>query len=202
MKIYNIYIAGVGGQGIGLLSEVLLRAADYAGFRAKGVDTHGLAQRGGIVTSHLRIGNRVHSPLIRAGQADVIVALERHEALRAMNIFLKDSGTLIYYNMVWQPLEVRLNQAQEVSEAAISAECQRRHIREIKVFEENLEDARMQNMVILSHINKYQLIPGVLTNHYMQALDDLLAGTVLEKNKRLFEKFSWPSQVQNSRRDS
>lgn len=202
MKTYNIYIIGVGGQGIGLLSEVLLRAADYAGFRAKGVDTHGLAQRGGIVTSHLRIGDQVHSPLIRAGQADIIVALERHEALRAMNTFLKDGGTLIYYNTVWQPLEVRLNQAQEVSEATISAECQRRSIREIKVFQENLEDARMQNMVILAHINKYQLIPGVFTNHYMQALDDLLAGTVLEKNKQLFEKFSWSSQVQNSRRDS
>ncbi|GAK61179.1 pyruvate ferredoxin/flavodoxin oxidoreductase [Candidatus Vecturithrix granuli] len=189
MKTYNIYITGVGGQGIGLLSEVLLRAADYAGFRAKGVDTHGLAQRGGIVTSHLRIGDRVHSPLIRAGQADVVVALERHEALRGMNMFLRDGGTLIYYNTVWQPLEVRLNQAQEVSEATISVECQRRHIRQIKVFQDDLEDARMQNMVLLAYINKHQLLPGVSAEHYTQALDDLLTGTMLEKNRQIFEKF-------------
>ena len=46
MQAFNIYLCGVGGQGIGLLSEILLRAADYAGYCAKAVDTHGLAQRG------------------------------------------------------------------------------------------------------------------------------------------------------------
>lgn len=55
MKSYNVYMSGVGGQGIGLLSEVLLRAADYAGYRVKAVDTHGLAQRGGIVVSQVRM---------------------------------------------------------------------------------------------------------------------------------------------------
>lgn len=190
MKTYNIYITGVGGQGIGLLSEVLLRAADHAGLQVKGVDTHGLAQRGGIVVSHLRIGDQVHSPLIREGQADLVVALERHEALRALNTFLKDGGVLIYSNTVWQPLEVRLNQAQEVNEATISAECQHRHIREIKVFQEDLEDARMQNIVLLAHINHQHLLPGVSTAHYTQALDDLLTDTMLAKNTQLFEQLS------------
>ena len=53
MKKFNIYLTGVGGQGIGLISEILLRAADYAGFNVKSVDTHGLAQRGGIVVSQI-----------------------------------------------------------------------------------------------------------------------------------------------------
>jgi len=59
---------GVGGQGIGLLSEVLLRAVDYAGLRVKAVDTHGLAQRGGVVVSNLRMGDNVFSPLIPGGR--------------------------------------------------------------------------------------------------------------------------------------
>ena len=61
MKSFNIYITGVGGQGIGLLSETLLRSADHAGLNVKAVDTHGLAQRGGIVISHLRFGENVFS---------------------------------------------------------------------------------------------------------------------------------------------
>ena len=60
MKAFNIYLIGVGGQGIGLLSEILLRAADHAGYEVKGVDTHGLAQRGGIVVSHLKFGEKVY----------------------------------------------------------------------------------------------------------------------------------------------
>ena len=56
----NIYLIGVGGQGIGLLSEVLIRAADHAGFGVTGVDTHGLAQRGGIVVSQIKIGDTIH----------------------------------------------------------------------------------------------------------------------------------------------
>lgn len=115
----NIYLIGVGGQGIGLLSEILIRAADHAGLKVKGVDTHGLAQRGGIVVSHLRFGEKVHSPIVSEGEADIVIALERHEAHRAMNGFLKDNGTLIYYNASWQPLEVRLNMADEVTVSAI-----------------------------------------------------------------------------------
>ncbi|MDH3576024.1 MAG: 2-oxoacid:acceptor oxidoreductase family protein, partial [Desulfobacteraceae bacterium] len=97
MKAFNIYLAGVGGQGIGLLSEILLRGADHAGLKVKGVDTHGLAQRGGVVVSQLRLGSRVYSPLIFQNEADLVVALEHHEALRGTNAALKDGGTLIYY---------------------------------------------------------------------------------------------------------
>ena len=117
MNGMDIYLTGVGGQGIGLISEILLRSADHAGFKVKAVDTHGLAQRGGIVVSQLRIGPNVHSPLIREGKADLVIALERHEALRAAQAFLKPGGTLVYYNVVWQPLDVRLNNANEIKPA-------------------------------------------------------------------------------------
>jgi indolepyruvate ferredoxin oxidoreductase beta subunit len=188
MKAFNIYLAGVGGQGIGLLSEILLRGADHAGLKVKGVDTHGLAQRGGVVVSQLRLGSRVYSPLIFQNEADLVVALEHHEALRGANAALKDGGTLIYYNTAWQPLEVRLNLAEPVSGALISKECQKRNIREISVFKADLKDARMQNIVLLANIDKYSLIPGVKKEHYIQAMDDLLQGRLLETNIELFEK--------------
>lgn len=183
----NIYLTGVGGQGIGLLSEILLRAGDHAGLTVKGVDTHGLAQRGGMVVSHIRFGKEAYNPLIPEGEADMVVALERHEALRGMNAALRDGGTLIYYNTVWQPLEVRLKAAEEVSELVISGQCQKRNIREISVFKPDLEDVRMQNTVLLANMDKHGLVPEVKTQHYHQAMTDLLSGAALEKNLALFD---------------
>ena len=188
MKAFNIYLAGVGGQGIGLLSEILLRGADHAGLKVKSVDTHGLAQRGGVVVSQLRLGDRAYSPLIFQNEADLVVALECHEALRGTNTALKDGGTLIYYNTAWQPLKVRLNLAEPVSGALISEQCQKRNIRDIRVFKADLKDARMQNIVLLANIDKYSLIPGVKKEHYTQAMEDLLEGRLLETNIEMFEK--------------
>jgi indolepyruvate ferredoxin oxidoreductase beta subunit len=190
MKAFNVYLIGVGGQGIGLLSEVLLRAADAAGHKVKAVDTHGLAQRGGVVVSNLRMGPGVHSPIIPEGEADLLVALERHEALRGMNNALKDKGTLIYYNTVWQPLDVRLGRAEETREDTIGQACKNRGIREFKVFDPQLKDARMQNMAVLGTIHKHQLVPGIAGDHYRKAMEDLLDGEILKRNLKLFEEVS------------
>ncbi|WP_206076285.1 2-oxoacid:acceptor oxidoreductase family protein [Marinitoga lauensis] len=125
MKAFNIYLIGVGGQGIGLLSEVIIRSADKAGLNVRGVDTHGLAQRGGTVSSNIRIGDNINSPLIMKGQADLVVALERHETLRGMNDYSKNNSTLIYYDAVWQPLDVRLRKAKEVENEIIEKEAKK-----------------------------------------------------------------------------
>lgn len=190
MKKFNIYLTGVGGQGIGLISEILLRAADYAGLNVKSVDTHGLAQRGGIVVSQIRIGKTIYTPLIPAGESDLVVALERHEALRGMSIALKDGGILIYYNTVWQPLDVRLKNADEVTEDMISHECQNRDIKEIRVFEPKLKDIRMQNVVVLADIARLKLIPEINHKNYIEAMMDLLEGKKLEDNLELFNSKS------------
>jgi indolepyruvate ferredoxin oxidoreductase beta subunit len=187
MDAFNIYLTGVGGQGIGLLSEIILRAGDHAGLPVKGVDTHGLAQRGGIVQSQIRLGRDVYSPLIMEGQADLVVALERHEALRAMNLMLKDGAALIYYNTVWQPLDVRLGRSGEVGEEVIAGEGKLRNITVFKVFEPQLPDARMQNIAILAVIVKNNLVPGVGPENYRSAMEDLMAGSMLERNMALFE---------------
>lgn len=188
MKAFNVHLCGVGGQGIGLLSEIVLRAADHAGHAVKSVDTHGLAQRGGIVVSQIRIGEAVFSPLIPVGQADLAVSLERHEALRAAETVVREQGRLIYYDTVWQPLSVRLGEAAEVTASAVQDLCDQRHIQLFAVFETNLPDVRMQNMVMLREIDRRRLIPGIDNAHYRSAMADLMQGPLLERNLAVFSQ--------------
>ena len=181
-KQINIYITGVGGQGIGLLSEVVLRAYDYAGFGVSGVDTHGLAQRGGIVRSHIRVGEGVFNPLIEPESADVVLALERTEALRALYEFCRPGGTLVYYNADWQPLSVRLKQAKNATEKNIMDTAVQKNVRVIQAFNAALSNTRMQNMVLLSKALEQKTLPGVEVSHAVSALEDLLSGKLLEDN--------------------
>jgi indolepyruvate ferredoxin oxidoreductase, beta subunit len=78
----DILIAGVGGQGILLASEVLAAVCLAAGHDVKQSEVHGMAQRGGSVTSHVRFGPRGHSPTIERGRADILLSFELVEALR------------------------------------------------------------------------------------------------------------------------
>jgi indolepyruvate ferredoxin oxidoreductase beta subunit len=188
MKAFSIYLTGVGGQGIGLISEIILRAADHGGHPVKSVDTHGLAQRGGIVVSQIRIGDKIFSPIIPAGRTDLVISLERHEAFRAAGTVLKDNGCLIYYNTVWQPLSVRLNQRTETTERDIQGLCRTRGIQVITVFHADLPDIRMQNMAVLAEIHRHRLIPGIDLKHYQNAMADLMSGSMLAENRGLFEK--------------
>jgi len=94
METVNVLFSGVGGQGIILSSMILAKAAFQAGYMVKESELHGMAQRGGSVISHVRFGEEVHSPLIRKGKADFLVALEELEGLR--NVFyLKPDGRII-----------------------------------------------------------------------------------------------------------
>lgn len=93
----NFLLAGVGGQGTILASDVLVNVGLAAGFQAKQAEVHGMSQRGGSVTSHVRWGEVVYSPLIGAGEADVLLAFEKLEALRCVNIMAP--GALALINM-------------------------------------------------------------------------------------------------------
>lgn len=91
---HNVLIVGVGGQGVLLASEVLSSVSMEAGFDTKKSEVHGMAQRGGVVSSHVRFGEKVHSALIKEGNADVILAFEQAEAQRWIH-FLKPDGFII-----------------------------------------------------------------------------------------------------------
>ena len=190
MERFDVFLIGVGGQGIGLLSEALLRAADAAGLTVRGVDTHGLAQRGGVVSSHLRIGGAAHSPMVSKGRAQLVVALERHEALRGLTEWAAPGGALVYYDAVWQPLGVRLGQAAAVEAETVDAECARRNVTCARVCVDDLPVTRMQNVAVLAEIARRELLPGVARVHYRQALGDLLGGAALEANLALFDRLA------------
>ena len=183
----NIYMTGVGGQGIGLLSEVLLRALDHGGKTVRGVDTHGLAQRGGIVVSQIRTGEGEFPPLITPGEADIVLSLERHEALRAADTFLADGGTLAYYDAVWQPYSVRSGAVQEVTVEQIDEYCKSRSIKVFRVKRNDLPDPRMQNTALLNEILLSNIIPGLTRQHLTEAYTDLLQGSALAKNLSLLD---------------
>lgn len=81
-KNFNIILAGVGGQGIITLLQILDEAAFLEGYDVKSSELHGLSQRGGSVEAHVRFGSKVYSPMVPSGKADLIFALETTEALR------------------------------------------------------------------------------------------------------------------------
>ncbi len=105
MEIFNIVIAGVGGQGVLLASKVLAESAKAGGMDVKQNEVHGMAQRGGSVISFVRIGERVHSPVVMPGTADLLISFEPLEALRHIH-YLKPGGLLVYNRAAINPSTV------------------------------------------------------------------------------------------------
>ncbi len=99
----NILFSGVGGQGILLASELTAYAQLDAGFDVKKSEVHGMAQRGGSVEAHLRYGERVYSPLIEPGTADILVAFEILEAARYLPYLHKDSAVVVNTQKILPP---------------------------------------------------------------------------------------------------
>jgi indolepyruvate ferredoxin oxidoreductase beta subunit len=104
-EIRNVLIAGVGGQGVLLVSEILAEVCMDAGYDVKKSEVHGMAQRGGSVVSHVRYGTKVYSPLIEMGTAHVLLALEELEALRWVNYLHPDAVVIVNRQQI-KPLPV------------------------------------------------------------------------------------------------
>ena len=107
MKKLDLLITGVGGQGVILASDIIGDIAIAAGYDIKKTDAIGMAQRGGSVTSHVRIAPQVRSPLIKKGDADMLLAFEKLEAARWSH-YLRPGGIAIVNNHALPPLSVSL----------------------------------------------------------------------------------------------
>lgn len=92
---YSILIVGVGGQGVLLASELISEVAISCGLDVKKSEVHGMSQRGGVVSSHVRFGPKVYSPTIQYGQADAVLAFEQAEGLRAIDWMKKDGVAIV-----------------------------------------------------------------------------------------------------------
>ncbi|MBW2701677.1 MAG: 2-oxoacid:acceptor oxidoreductase family protein [Deltaproteobacteria bacterium] len=180
----NLFICGVGGQGIGLLTEALGRACLKAGHEVRGCDTHGLAQRGGVVASHLRLGEKIYTPRVPPGQADGVIALERLEALRGARRYLRPGGWLLFYDSVYQPVSVRTASAKYPGQEELEAIDARLE----RVWIDDLSDARMQNVALLGRLAGLALIPGIDVDCMRDVLKDVTPAKALEANLAVFEK--------------
>ncbi|RJE47981.1 MULTISPECIES: indolepyruvate oxidoreductase subunit beta [unclassified Dehalobacter] len=104
----NIILAGVGGQGIVLASKVIAQSAMQKGLKVRTAETIGMAQRGGCVVSHVRIGENIHAPLVALKTADLVIGFEPAEAVRALP-FLKPQGTVIVSQKAIKPVTASLS---------------------------------------------------------------------------------------------
>lgn len=155
----NILLAGVGGQGTVLAAKVLAQAAQSKGWQVRTAETIGMAQRGGSVVSHVRMGSEgepVHAPLVAPGTADVIVAFEPGEACRALG-YLKPGGTVVSAVEVVQPVTAALSSAPYRSdevvaglEAALNASGAKLELVDAAPILDELGNRRALNTVLLA----------------------------------------------------
>lgn len=95
MSVFNILIAGVGGQGVLLTSKIIAETALEQGFDVKQSEVHGMAQRGGSVVSFVRFGDKVYAPMVSEGECDLLIGFEPVETARYLQ-YLKNTGVVIY----------------------------------------------------------------------------------------------------------
>jgi indolepyruvate ferredoxin oxidoreductase beta subunit len=156
MQIYNIVIAGVGGQGVLMASKVLAESALASGLDVKQNEVHGMAQRGGSVISFVRIGDQVHSPVVMPGTADLLISFEPLEALRYSH-YLKPGGRLVYNKVSINPSTVAAGLAVYPGdvEQQIAAVCAEAHGIEALSIAREAGNGKAVNMVMVGTVMKH-----------------------------------------------
>jgi indolepyruvate ferredoxin oxidoreductase, beta subunit len=185
MNKTDILIVGVGGQGTILTGRVIAALAMAEGLDVKTAETHGMAQRGGSVITHVRIAEKVYSPLIPLGGGDILLSFEKLEALRWLP-FLSATGTVIVNTQELEPLPV-LTGKLEYS-AGILEEIESKVARLIAVdalkMEPVTENPRMVNtflLGILARIMPYE------KEKWLRVMEQEIKAKLVEINKKAFE---------------
>ncbi len=119
MKTCDILLIGVGGQGVVTLGDLIARAALAADVPVSYVPSKGMAQRGGFVKVEIRLGHEEAGPRIPEAGADIVVSMERSEALKGAR-FVRLNGQFILYDHVWEPTGVMLGEDEYPSLEAVS----------------------------------------------------------------------------------
>ncbi len=114
-KQSNIIIVGTGGQGLITLLKIVSEAAFSQGYDVKTSELHGLSQRGGSVGVHIRMGKKIHSPLVAKGKANIVIALETQEALKGVYFSNKETVFLINKNIIPIPFKKSFSEKEIVS---------------------------------------------------------------------------------------
>ena len=185
MDIMNILLVGVGGQGVILASEIMCTAAHNAGLDTKKSEVHGMSQRGGVVTSHIRYGEKVHSPLIENGQADIILAFEAAEALRFCHE-LKPDGILfaIPYSLV-PPIAGKKLKYPDKPLEQVKAKVKNTIIIDATEIAASLGNIRLANSVVLGAMAPYS---GIDDKHWEYAITKLAPKKTGPANLQAFKR--------------
>jgi indolepyruvate ferredoxin oxidoreductase beta subunit len=102
-EVKSILFAGVGGQGVLRASDIICEVIMEAGLDVKKSEVHGMAQRGGCVTSHVRYGKKVYSPLAESGSIQTLVSFEKMEALRYLKLLTKNATIIVNTEEIYPP---------------------------------------------------------------------------------------------------
>jgi len=182
--VTNVLLAGVGGQGVLLGSEVLAAVAAGAGFDVKKSEVHGMAQRGGSVVSHLRFGTTVFSPLIARGAADYLVSFERLETLRYLD-YLHARSVILVNNQQIIPLPVGVGRAVYPAdvETRLQATGVRTHFVDGHTIALAAGNAKAVNAVILGALSSMMSFAPAL---WEEALRHQIPARLLDLNLRAF----------------
>jgi indolepyruvate ferredoxin oxidoreductase beta subunit len=183
--VKNILFVGVGGQGIILTSKVLSAALVNAGYDVKMSEVHGMAQRGGSVTTQVRYGQKVYSPIIGKGQADIIVSFEKMEALRMLE-YLKKDGTMVVNDHAIPSMPILTGDA-EYPEGIIEELKGKAKTIVFKAAEvaRQLGNPRTQNIVLLGALVKAF---GLENLDWDKAIEQQVKPKFVEINKKALKK--------------
>ncbi len=182
MDTNGILIAGVGGQGIIRAGDILCHVIIAYGLDVKKSEVHGMAQRGGCVTSHVRYGKQVYSPIAKKGDVDILVSFEKLETLRYLDYLKKDSTIIINTEEIYPPA-VNLGEALYPSDII---EKIMRSFSKVKVV--NAKDIAVRagniltiNMVLLGALSACMTLPVKLWENALQVtFPNKLAGVNIE----------------------
>jgi indolepyruvate ferredoxin oxidoreductase, beta subunit len=192
--VLNFLLAGVGGQGTILASDVLVNVGLAAGLSAKQAEVHGMSQRGGDVTSHVRWGKVVYSPMAGAGEVDVLLAFEKVEALR--NLRACRPGALVLVNdETIAPVTVtsggqRYPRDEQVR-AAVARVTGRGVFLDGAGIAAALGNPRAANIVLLGALSglleREALVPGLTARMWLAVIAERVPAKYLELNRQAFE---------------
>lgn len=179
----NIMIVGVGGQGTLLTSRIIGKTAMEQGFDVKISEVHGMAQRGGSVVTFVRFGEQVHEPVVEEGQADVIIAFERLEALRYAH-FLKKDGVLVVNDCRIDPMTVVIG-AREYPENILETLKKEHTVYAIDGMDvaKKLGNSKVLNSVVLGYSAKFI---GFDKDIWLDVVERTVPAKTIEINKKAF----------------
>ncbi len=183
-KVTNILLVGVGGQGTILASKVLGQVALSLGQEVKVAEIHGMSQRGGNVVTQVRYGEKVYSPIIQLGQADIILAFEKVEALRWLP-YLKKGGKIIVNDQEIDPMPVIMGKV-PYPENVLEQLKSHGEVTLIPALDLAKEagNAKTTNVVLLGVLAKTMDIPQ---ETWQKVLQNLVPAKFLDVNLRAFQ---------------